>query len=591
VPQLLFSTIFAVLFIVTLPLTSDAAVRARLDRQTISIDETVNLIVEADGALNSLANLDTKALENDFSVLNSSASSNFQIINGSSKATKTWTIELEPKRTGNFKIPPFTIGGEKTNTLNLIITQPTPITSGTPGATLPNIFIEVTPEMDTPAYLQAQITVSVKLFINSQLHLTEASLEEPDLEHATVIKLGDDHRYQSRKNDLSYQVIERKYAIIAEEGQEVIVPPLLFQAVSISGNNRRFPSDPFFDRFSGRGQRLRTRSQELKISLTQIPEDFRGKIWLPARKVAIMENLNGEKELKVGEPLTRTIQIEALGLTAEQLPEIKPETPDGGKLYLDQPEHQTEIDGTLLHGIKRQSMAFIPAQEGLFILPEITIDWWDVVNNKQQQTVLPARKIKVIKADSKDSETPPQNSATTPSTSHPQREPESLESPVPSSNNKTSNDPIQLWQSISAILLLAWLITILLWHRSRHQQASGLKGRDLQAEKKPTANRETIKKACLDNNPQATHQSILGWGAASWPQNPPQNLQTIAINLKNPELSDTFANLEEALYSPNDQTWDGKYFWQTIANNLQKKAPTNSSSKQKKGLPPLYTKK
>ncbi len=555
----------------------------------ISIDETVNLIVEADGALNSIASLDTKALETNFSILNSSASSNFQIINGSSKATKTWTIELEPKRTGSFTIPPFTIGGEKTSTLNLTVTTPAPITSGTPGTTLPKVFIEVIPEMETPAYLQAQITISVKLFINSQLRLTEASLEEPDLEHATIIKLGDDLRYQSQRNGTVYQVIERKYAIIAENGQEVIIPPLLFQAVSINGSSRHFLADPFFDRFSGRGQRLRTRSQELKISLTPIPEAFKGKIWLPAQKMAIMENLDGKKELKVGEPLTRTIQIEALGLTAEQLPEIKPETPDGGKIYLDQAEHKTKIDGALLHGVKRQSMAFIPSQEGLFTLPEITIDWWDVVNNKQQKAVLAARQIKVIKADTKGSEAAPQlktsKAEATPKTIAPEKT-DSENAQTAASDSST----VQLWQAISVLLLLAWIITLILWINAR-RHPKGDKKRELKPKREKSANLDTIKKACHDNNPQASHRAILSWATANWPQNPPANLKEIVTYLKNPTLAEAFSDLEKTLYSPTEHPWNGHHFWETVSNNLKNKAPSNSTDKQKKGLPPLYAQK
>ncbi len=590
ISQLLFFAIIAITVAGLLPPTCDAAVRARLDRQTINIDETVNLTIEADGALNSITNLDTGDLEKDFSIVNRSVSTNFQIINGTSKATKTWTIELEAKRIGSFTIPSFTVGGEKTTALTLTVTTPTPIAPGTP-KTLPDVFIEVTPEMDTPAYIQAQITISVKLFIKGQLRLAEASLEDPALEHATIIKLGDDRRYQNRKNDLVYQVIERKYAIIAEEGREITIPPLLFQAITTSGGNRRFPADPFFDRFSGRGRRLRARSQELTISLTQIPDEFKGKVWLPARKVAIMENLDGEKELEIGEPLTRTIQIEALGLTAEQLPEIKPDAPDGGKIYLDQAEHQTEIDGTLLHAVKRQAMAFIPSQEGIFTLPEVTIDWWDVVNNKQQKAVLPARVIKVIKADGKESEAKPQKTDTTTPKSRPETESEGAETPTPSSDNLTTTGSIQLWQGISAILLFAWLLTVLLWHKARRRQAAGLKERYLKPEKKQTINRETIKKACLDNNPRATHQAILGWAAASWPQNPPTNLKTIAARLENPKLGQAFADLEEALYSPLTRNWDGSHFWQTIAKNLQKKTPAKPSHERKKGLPPLYSKK
>ena len=586
ISQLLLVAIIAIIFCGLLPSTGDASVRARLDRQMIGSDETVKLVIEADGALNSIANIDTSALEKYFSVIKQFTSNNFQMINGTSKATKTWTLELEPKQTGKFIIPSFTIGGEQTPALTLTVTTPTPIAPGNSSAQS-DTFIEVTPEMETPAYLQGQITISVKLFLNGQLRLTEASLEEPTLEHAIIIKLGDDRRYQKQRNGVNYQVIERKYAIIAEAGDKITIPPLLFQAVSISGGNRRFAGDPFFDRFANRGRRLRARSQELTISLTPVPDEFKGKIWLPAKKMTIMDNSEVVKELKVGEPLTRVIQIEALGLTAEQLPEIKFSDPEGCKIYLDQPEHQTKIDGSLLHAIKRQSMAFIPSQAGIFTLPEITIDWWDVVNNRQQTAVLPAREIKVIKADAASSETDPRQTNSTTKTS---------EKTASNSTNTTSGltstaqtrGTTQLWQRISATLLLAWIITLILWYKTRHRLEPRLQNGEIKTKNRQPANRDTIKKACYDNNPQETHQAILNWAAASWPQNPPTNLKTVATRLNNPAINKSFANLEETLYSPTAKTWDGNKFWQMITNDLQIKTPTKSSRKQKEGLPPLY---
>lgn len=586
------SIIFLIFFAAYFPSNCMAAVRARLDRQAISIDETVNLSIEADGALNSFAGLDTSTLEKDFSIVNQSTSSNFQIINGSSKATKTWHIELEPKHAGKLTIPSFTIRGEKTVPITVTVTNKAQII---PGSSDPigNVSVEVLPVMDTPAYLQGQITVSVKLYLNSQLNLSEASLEEPKLEHATVIKLGDDRRYQSRRNGVIYQVIERKYAIFPEEGHEVTVPPLHFQAITNAGGSRFFSGDPFFNRFPGQGRRLRARSQELKIPLTPIPKQFKGKVWLPARKITIKEDKIQPKKLKVGEPLTLTIQIDALGLTAEQLPEIKVKTPDGGKIYLDQPELKNQIDGDLLQGIKRQSLAFIPSRAGVFTLPEITIDWWDVVHNRQQKAVLPARQVKVMAA-------PGQQPVARNQNNKPAMVQSDLKKPVKPRTSLVEKKAIpeksviferlQFWQTISFVLLLCWFVTIFFWLRSRRQQIFVRQKKKMQTVEKSAANREQIKKACLDNNPRQAQQAILDWAAATWPQSPPTNLGKLAAMLENNELKKAFADLEESLYSPAaTREWNGRQFWQLIAKNLQKRPAKKSAGRKIDALPPLYS--
>ncbi len=586
--------LLSLLLTTLLPLICEAQVIARLDRQVISIDESVRLTIEADGARNTIADIDTSALENNFSILSRSSNSSFQIINGSATAKKTWTFEIEAKHTGNFTLPPFVIGKEKSNPLTLKVTDSTPTTALDP-QNLKNVFLEVTPQMDTPAYLQGQITVSVKLFLNSRMRISEASLEEPDIAHAIVQKLGDDHNYQIKKGDKTFQVIERKYAIMAEEGDAVIIPPLRFQATSLNSGNRRLKGDPFFNRFTNQGKRIWTKSQELKITLTPIPDEFNGKNWLPARGLEIMEKPDDGKELKVGEPLTRVIQIEALGLTAEQLPEIEVKAPTGSKVYLDQPEMQTKIDnGDLLHAVKRQSLAFIPSRPGTFTLPAINIKWWDVVNNRQESAILPERVIKVVNAGplaaaAGTSANLQQNKEPADKTGEAEADKKSL--PVLQNNLSKTDQQIsaelRLWQTVSAVLLFILIITLLLWYRSRRRQVQTNKLTRKTA-LRPIANRDSIKKACLDNDPKSAQAAILDWAAANWPEESLTNLKTVARKLKQPELMKTFTDIEKALYSPADQSaWNGEKAWLEIADKLT--VSSQSEKKQKDdSLPPLY---
>ncbi len=586
--------LLSLLLTALLPLICEAQVNARLDRQVIGIDETVRLTIEADGARNTLADIDTSALESNFSILSRSSNSSFQIINGSATVKKTWTFEIEAKHTGDFTIPPFVIGKDKSNPLTLKVTDSTPTTALDP-QNLKNVFLEVTPEMDTPAYLQGQITISVKLFLNSRMRISEASLEEPDIAHAIVQKLGDDHNYQVKKGDRTYQVIERKYAIMAEEGDAVIVPPLRFQATSLNSGNRRLMGDPFFDRFTNQGKRIWAKSQELKIALTPIPAEFHGKNWLPARGLKIMEKPDAGKKLKVGEPLTRIIQIEALGLTAEQLPEIEVKAPEGSKVYLDQPEMQTKVDnGDLLHAVKRQSLAFIPSRPGTFTLPAINIKWWDVVNNRQESAILPERVIKVVNAD------PQAAAAGTSANLQQNKKPvdkiekakidsnslPAAQNQLPESGRQISGK-LKLWQMVSAALLLLWIITLLLWYRSRRHQVQRGKPAPKTA-LRPIANRESIKKACLDNDPKSAQAAILDWAAATWPEESLTNLKAVAQKLKQPELMKTFTAIEKALYSPTDQSaWDGAKTWTEIAGKLTVSSQTVKKQKDD-SLPPLY---
>ena len=598
----LFWFIISILLIVVFPLTCGAKVTARLDRQIIGIDESVRLTIEADGARNTIASIDTSALEKDFSILSKSSSSNFQIVNGSAKASKTWTLEIEAKRVGNLSIPAFSVGKEQSNPLTLKVTATSPPDLSLEGKNLKDIMLVVTPEMETPAYLQSQITISVKLFINRRLRISEASLEEPKIEHATIQKLGNDRNYQAKRGDTDYQVIERKYAIFAEEGDKVTIPPLQFQALSLEGGgNGPFSRDPFFARFSGQGRHLRTRSQELTINLTPTPKAFTGPVWLPAHKLNIMENQETVKELKVGEPLTRIIQIEALGLTAEQLPELKVTTPAGIKVYLDKPELKTNVDnGNLLHAVKRQSLAFIPEKAGTFTLPAITIKWWDVVNNQQRQASLPEKVIKVVAPGP----APVAAAAAAPTGNSPEAkdsagtgktsEEQSL-TPTLKDNLKTANrvpaSTEKLWQISCAVLFILWIFTIFLWRRAASRQLIKQKP-PIKVSTRPVAKTlENVKKACLEQSPRAAQQAIINWATATWPENSPTNLKSVAKRLANPDLEKIFNDLEKALYSSTDDLhWDGTTAWQDLSAALKpNQAQDKGSSRAKQEtLPPLY---
>ena len=593
-------TIFIGLFLSAVaPLTCGAKVTARLDRQEISINETVTLSVKADGARNTIADLDASALEKDFSILNRSSSSNFQLVNGTTHASKTWRFELEAKRTGTFKIPPFTVGKERSNPLTLKVTEEVPLpTSG--GKNLRDVILEVTPEIDTPAYLQEQITISVKLYINSRLSITGASLEDPKLEHAIMQKLGGDRNYQIKKGDIEYQVIERKYAIIAEEGDKVVIPPLHFQAVSLGNNRGPFGQDPLFARFSRQTtRRLRAHSQELTIKLTPIPKTFNGEIWLPARKMKIMENQDKIKEIKVGEPLTRIIQIEALGLTAEQLPDLTVTAPDGGKIYLDKPELKTNVDNnSILHAVKRQSLAFIPEKAGTYTLSAIKIKWWDVVNNRQSQISLPERTIKVVnpgldKAAAATGTNPEPGSQLNKTATDKTAGDRSLTPPdeklKPVSRQPESH--VKIWQMVCLLLLLLWILTLFLWRRALRQRAANSKPAVKMPARPAARTLENVKKACLEHNPRAVQQAILNWAAATWPEDTPTNLKAVAERLDDPILKEIFRHLEQALYGSADGLqWDGAAAWQDLAAALkpQKNKALQSSRQKPEKLPPLY---
>jgi hypothetical protein len=102
-------------------------------------------------------------------------------------------------------------------------------------------------------------------------------------------------------------------------------------------SNRRPRFNGFFNRQVTKTKRVT--SNTITLNVQAAPNDFKGKHWIPAKQVYIEEKWSGDTEnLKVGEPLTRTLTLLAVGTTVAQLPGLHSEIKiDQLKTYPDQP--------------------------------------------------------------------------------------------------------------------------------------------------------------------------------------------------------------------------------------------------------------
>ena len=98
------------------PLWAD--VRATTDRTVVGIDETITLNIQSK---NGSGSLDLDVLKKDFQIMGQSQSQNYSFINGHASSTKTWTITLLPRSTGELTIPAIKVGNEQTKQIPLVI--------------------------------------------------------------------------------------------------------------------------------------------------------------------------------------------------------------------------------------------------------------------------------------------------------------------------------------------------------------------------------------------------------------------------------------------------------------------------------------
>ncbi|MGJ8663738.1 MAG: BatD family protein, partial [Marinicella sp.] len=358
-----FMAVMAVLWLTGVT-TSQAELKATIDRQNIFMGESFTLTITSDKNTNSQP--DFTLLDPVFHVGQTGKSSSTQIVNGNMTTQTTWQVLLVPKGLGSHLIPPIEVDGERTETLKVDVTKPDPNAQAKG-----DIFIEIEANKTT-AFVQEEILLTVRLLY--AINLKNGALTEPGADGVIVQQINKGANFTTQRDGKTYQVLERKYAVFAENSGPLTLNPLIFEG-EVTDNSRQS-----FGMFQ-RGRPIRQVSEMLELNIKQIPQEFVNKDWIPAKQVMLQQSWSQNKPYQVGEPITRTIDLTAVGLSETQLPDLKLDDIKGAKIYQDKTDTLTRQDGQQLISSKVIKYAVIPTEEGRLQIPEFTLDWFDV--NKQ----------------------------------------------------------------------------------------------------------------------------------------------------------------------------------------------------------------
>ena len=205
-------------------LPASAALQASVDRNPVAEDESFTLTLESDEDINGAPDL--SALQQDFDVEGQGKNVSLMIVNGATTRKTQWRIGLMAKRSGQLRIPPISVGGQRSQPLTVTVIAASQTQSAQPGGGA--LFLEVSAEPHS-AYVQQQVIYTVRLYHALSL-AGGATLSEPTLPggDAVVEKLGKDKEYQALRNGMRYDVIERRYAVYPQKSGDVDIAPLIF---------------------------------------------------------------------------------------------------------------------------------------------------------------------------------------------------------------------------------------------------------------------------------------------------------------------------------------------------------------------------
>jgi hypothetical protein len=523
-----FGSLFALLalLLATAPVRAAEELRAWLDRDTLQLGETVTLNVEA--ASTNAGQPDFSALKQDFNLLGTQSSQQISIVNGARSAKTLWAVGLEPRHAGSITIAPIAVGAASTAALVLRVLD---VPAGAPPQAGGDVFLEVSAEPLDP-YVQQQVRYTAKLYF--AFELTNGNLGEPQADGVAVKQLGQDKPYISTIGTRRYHVVERHYALTPEHSGTIDIPALTFRGSALDA------TDP--TGFFSRGRQVNARSQALRLEVKPKPAAWTDGAWLPAASLLLKDEGELPTEVHVGDPVTRTIRLQAQGLAFEQLPELTLATPDGAEIYPDKADTRTRDDGEWLYGERVRKFAFVPNRAGTLTIPGLRVHWWDTANDREQVTELPSRTIEVLPAlgtAATSTPIPSVDPAAPPAAAQPQP------ADVSSDSRSASASP-GIWQMLAAIAFVLWLATLALWWRSRRRPPRAMPASTKRAGDTSKPRAEFLR-ACALGDLAGAERALVAWARSERPE--VRNLGELTRRIDPGAQRDALSALQRARYA------------------------------------------
>ncbi len=573
----------------TLPV--HAAIRASIDNTRIGAGETVELTLTYDGITTSEPDLGP--LERSFDILGSSTSTSVQIGTGGSAESTQVVLTLSPKRTGQLTIPSITWDGERSTPLALTVAGPgappaTGASAAAPGRSA-RVFIESSATPTHP-YVQAAVRVTVRIYTSEQLY--HGSLDFPGSTAALVRKIGTDSYSSALRDGESYQVITRRYLVFPMHSGELSLPgPELDAEVATRRSSSWNPFGNFFGGLVQSTRPIRVQGNPIRLSIRPRPSGAAGGYWLPAQNLTLAAQWQSGTQATAGNPLTVALDLQAVGLTAAQLPDLTSllHLPAGLKAYPDQAKLDNTVQGNMLVGTRDQTIALIADQPGRYTLQGLEVSWWDTLDNQLRTATLPPQTLTILPAAGGMTTSAPAARAT-PGLQRAVPNPPPLPSQALRTAAKTavaSTMPASTWKWISAGFAALWLATLGGWlatrRRGRRPAASTRPSAARRpAPSDPSKERAAFRAACANDDAVGARRHLLAWAEGAW-GSAPAGLNALAATFGETATASLLRELDRACYGGSP--WRGEPLAAALAELPSR---TARPPRERPGLSPLY---
>ena len=350
-----------------------AAVHATLDRSRVTAGNNVVLTVTSDvsGAQPNFAPLTA-----DFDVRGTSSGSQTTIVNGSMQSNMQWSVVLAPKHAGTITIPALAVGNQHTQPVQLDVSAqelPQAPDSATAGAASgAPVFIETSIAPANP-YVQQAMIYTLRLYY--AVTLVDGVLPVPTSDNGDLRQIGDDANSQTIVQGRRYTVVERNYLLQPEHSGAMHIVSPTFHGRALGDVDNLFD-----DGMSGSSGDLHAIGKPLDVQVRARPANA-GDPWIPAQTLTLTIE-PPHAPMHAGEPFTIVATIDGEGVTAAQLPEIALPAIAGAQVYPEPSTTTERLRNGELFAERTRRFAIVPRQAGDLKMPDLTMPWWDITNDR-----------------------------------------------------------------------------------------------------------------------------------------------------------------------------------------------------------------
>ncbi|WCE32317.1 BatD family protein [Vibrio sp. SCSIO 43137] len=509
-----------------------AEVVATVTANKVAKGEVFVLKIVSDNRLQS-EDIDFSVLDDDFFTGRPGFGSSINIINGKRTVRSEWNISLAPLRAGVLKIPSFTVGGEKTDTIYITAS----IDASAPSQ---NELVEYQVQLSSNEVFPQQVArLKTRLIIKTDIRrLQNPQIVPPSVSSEVKLEpLGQSKQYKMVIDGIDATIVDQDYSLSSQKpGNYKVQGPKLTGAFLVQdrsqGGTRLVPID--------------TPAEVITLQVAEKPQNYSG-VWLPTPELTLTQRwldedgqliTGNQHTLDVGSPITRIITITAEGVLQSQLPELAPDYPDSVRIY-PEPAQFKRDDNRVAMEIKQ---VIIPKTEGQTLLPPISLPWWNTESKQPETAVASALSLNVTASET---------------------ETLTLASPVQAQSHSPQPEAViirdsGIWPYTTALFAFLWLVTSYLWLKQRKQPVTESEVR----EAKPTLTDSALISALKQKNGVQIQNCITRW----FNENPhvPEQLKG--------EIEQEVAQIMSALYSGQEQGWDG----QSLLNKLKKSSKSKT---------------